>query len=389
MKKTLLAAALVAGFAGLTGVAQAETSVTLYGLLDSGIGFQQFRGTDAVTGEKMKATSTGILNGAQSSNRWGLRGTEDLGDGLKAVFVLENGFNINSGTAGNSSAGASSRFFGRQATIGLQSDVWGRLDFGRQNNIASNYFADVASPFGKDFSQAQIGMAFSAAASQRYDNMIMYQTPNFEGFQFGVGYSFNADGNQQFTGVGGQRNMRAWTTGLRYTNGPLGAAVVYDQFKSADDGSLVNGDTGTTVRSWSIGGSYDFEVVKVYAGFGQTRNGWFTLPSGFVDTPLGAGVDGNLKSMYAVNGSKINSYSLGLSAPVGANGKVLAGWTMADPRDDGTGTRDRKQNVYSLAYTYDLSKRTNLYAIGSYGQHIAFADDLKSTFVGVGVRHKF
>jgi len=377
MKKSLLVAALIAGFAG---AAQAETSVTLYGLVDSGIGYQQVKGSNA-SGD-YKATRTGILNGGQSGNRWGLKGTEDLGEGLKAVFVLESGFDINSGKSGQSS-----RLFGRQATIGLASDAWGQVDFGRQTNIASKYFSSVATPFGNDFGISQTGTAFSSSASLRYDNMIMYQTPNFAGFQFGVGYSFNADGNQQFKVSGGDEpNTRAWTTGLRYSNGPLAAALTYDQFKSPEGNGL---NDGVNVREWNLGASYDFEVVKVYAGFGQTRNGWFQSVSALGD---GAPSWGKFSTLQANDGLKVNSYALGVSAPVGANGQVLAGWTMADPRNNGNrnGNADlSSQHSFSLGYTYNLSKRTNVYALGSYVKNVAFQDDLKSTFVGVGLRHKF
>src|SRR5690554_5939499 len=175
MKKSLLVAALITGFAG---VAQAETAVTLYGIVDGGIAYERVKGT--VNGADYKGTRTGMLSGGQSGNRWGLKGTEDLGNGLQAVFVLENGFNIGTGQASQGS-----RMFGRQATVGLQSDAWGRLDFGRQTNIASKYFAGVATPFGTDFGTAGVGTTFSAADSVRYDNMIMYQTPNYAGFQFG------------------------------------------------------------------------------------------------------------------------------------------------------------------------------------------------------------
>src|SRR5690606_18864953 len=165
MKKSLLVAALIAGFAG---AANAETSVTLYGIVDGGVEYQQFKGTND-DGDSFKVRNTGMGNGIQSSNRWCLKGTEDLGDGLQAVFVLENGFNLNDGT--------SDKMFGRQATIGLKSAAWGQLDFGRQTNIASKYLARVASPFGPDWGQASVGSAFGAANSVRHDNMIMYQTP--------------------------------------------------------------------------------------------------------------------------------------------------------------------------------------------------------------------
>ncbi|XOT94945.1 porin, partial [Alcaligenes pakistanensis] len=129
---------------------------------------------------------TGLINGIQSGNRWGLKGSEDLGDGLRAVFVLESGFNLGDG---NSAQGG--RLFGRQATLGLAGDSWGQLDFGRQTNITSKYLSAIADPFGGGFDQANIGGAFTSANTVRYDNMVMYQTPNFSGFQFGVGYSFN------------------------------------------------------------------------------------------------------------------------------------------------------------------------------------------------------
>ena len=130
MKKTLLVTAL---FAALSGVAQAETSVTLYGLIDTGIGFQQIKGNN-----DYKESKFGMVNGVSSGSRWGLRGAEDLGDGLSAVFTLESGFN-----SGNGQSGQSSRLFGRQATVGLKSDSWGLLEFGRQTNIASKYLAAI------------------------------------------------------------------------------------------------------------------------------------------------------------------------------------------------------------------------------------------------------
>ena len=373
MKKSLLVAALITGFAG---VAQAETSVTLYGIVDGGIGHERVKGS--IAGVEVDGKRTGFLNGFNSSNRWGLKGTEDLGNGLQAVFVLENGFNL-----GNGQASQDNRMFGRQATVGLKSAAWGQLDFGRQTNIATKYLAGVVSPFGTDFGLAQAGTNFSALASIRYDNMIMYQTPNFSGFQLGVGYSFNTSGNQQFkTSGGAEPNDRAVTAGLRYANGPLAAGLTYDEIKVRETalGFPFTGEEGTKIRSWNLGASYDFNVVKVHAGFGQTRNGWF----GPFDS-LDGSVDLDAGGFAPLDGVKINSYTLGLSAPVGANGAVMASWGMADPRN----VDADKQQVFSLGYTYALSKRTNVYAGGSYARHVLFQEDLKATQVGVGLRHKF
>lgn len=378
MKKTLLVTALATGFGFAAGAAHAETSVTLYGIVDAGIGYQQIKGTyvgpnGAVT--EYDGKRTGMINGVNSANRWGLKGTEDLGNGLQAVFVLESGFDLGTGVSGHSLED-DNRMFGRQATIGLQSDAWGRFDLGRQTNIASKYFADIASPFGVDFGQAAAGATFNSAASLRYDNMVMYQTPNFSGFQFGVGYSFNASGSQQFDNAAGEDpNTHAWTTGLRYANGPIGVALTYDQFEAPETLPV---DGGTKVKSWNVGASYDFSVVRLHAGFGQTRNGWFQGTTfGDLDTN---------GALMVNDGMRVNSYSLGLSAPVGP-GEVMASWGVADPR--GTAGDDEKQSIYSLGYTYPLSKRTNVYAIGSYADHVAFQGDLDSTLIGVGMRHQF
>jgi len=375
MKKSLLAAALIAGFAG---VAHAETSVTLYGIVDGGIGYERVKGN--VEGVDVDAKRTGLINGVNSANRWGLKGSEDLGEGLKAIFVLESGFDLGTGKQGQNS-----RMFGRQATAGLASDAWGQLEFGRQTNLASKYLAKVASPFGVDFAQARAGTTFGAADSIRYDNLVLYQTPVFSGFQLGVGYSFNNDGNQGFKDSDGDDpNSRALTAGLRYGNGPLAAALTYDQIKSAEDLTAPLGDV--TVKSWNLAASYDFEIAKVYAGFGQARNGWLS-PIKWADES----VDNTGSGFISNDGMKVNSYSLGLSAPVGANGQVLASWGVADAKEGGVMLGDdlSKQQVYSLGYTYALSKRTNVYAVGSYAKHVAFQDDLKSTLVGVGLRHQF
>lgn len=103
MKKTLLAAALLAGFAG---VAQAETSVTLYGIIDTGLGYNKISGAAA---EGVNGSRFGMINGVQNGSRWGLRGSEDLGDGLRAVFQLESGFN-----SGNGNSAQGGRLFGRK-----------------------------------------------------------------------------------------------------------------------------------------------------------------------------------------------------------------------------------------------------------------------------------
>jgi len=379
MKKTLLAAALVAGFAG---AAQAETSVTLYGIIDTGIGYNQVKGDQAPGG---KATRFGMINGVQSGSRWGMKGSEDLGSGLRAVFQLEGGFDSSTGAMAQGGSGFN-RIFGRQATVGLAGDSWGQLDLGRQTNIASKYLGGVIDPFNNGFGQANLGMSFTSANTLRLDNMVLYQTPNFSGFQFGLGYAFNANGSQTWK-ISGQddNNTRQVTTGLRYANGPISAALTYDRFDN-------NAQSGSAVSEWNIGAAYNFEIVKLGLGFGQTRNGLFATQGPGAGVPGSGSYGATSASLVKLDGLKVNSYLVSLTAPVG-NGAILASWQMADPgstaNDYTLSGASAKQQSYSLGYTYNLSKRTNLYAYGSYANHVYFEDDLKSTAVGVGIRHMF
>ena len=392
MKKTLLAAALMTGFAG---IAQAETSVTLYGIVDTGFGYTQFKNKE---GDKPKATRTGLYDGVQSGNRWGLRGSEDLGDGLRAIFTLESGFKL---TDGKSLQGG--RQFGREATLGLAGDSWGSLVFGRQQNVASRFVGDILSPFGDAFAQAAIGQTFSSVATVRADNTVVYATPNFNGFDFAVGYSFNTDGEQYWSvknnGVGNPKdfNAKLVTTGLRYANGPLAVAVSYDNLKASD--------WDKSVQAWNLAGSYDFEVVKLHMGWGQDRNGTLStrglgnkFVSGYttdangdhtlVESDLGFG--GSMKDF------KTNNFSVGVSAPVGAAGKIMAGWAGSRVSDNdwyaGHSKGDlggkKMQNSYSLGYTYNLSKRTNVYAVGNYTTGYAYTNTNVTQAI-VGLRHRF
>jgi predicted porin len=384
MKKTLLAAALLAGFAG---VAQAETSVTLYGILDTGIGYQNVRGAGID-----KQSKFGMVNGVQNGSRWGLRGSEDLGDGLRAVFTVESGFN-----SGNGNSAQGGRLFGRQATVGLASNSWGQLDFGRQTNVASKFFGSI-DPFAEGFGLANIGTSFSSSNTTRYDNMVLYQTPVFGGFQAGVGYSFNIDDTDTAdTGFRTNENQRAITTGLRYVNGPLNLAAAYDQVNRPADAidSAATG-TGDRIRAWLVGGAYDFEVVKVSAAYGQTKGGWIQATSlTGLFTSGGSPVGGILPSNSYSDDFKTKQWLLGLSAPIGGATSVFGSWQRVNVSDGSLYTSgtfagaDSNQNVYSLGVTYDLSKRTNLYALGSYANNYGFVDDLKSTLVAVGIRHRF
>jgi GBP family porin len=383
MRKSILSSALLAGMAGVTSFAfvapaMAETSVTLYGLLDSGLQYQNVRlgsgDANNVPGGRNSQSRFGMGDGQESGSRWGLKGTEDLGGGTSAVFVLESGFSTRDGTEQQGS-----RLFGRQSTIGLTNDAYGRLDFGRQTNLASNYFSGI-DPFQVDFVQANMGTAFSSVNTVRYDNMVMYQSPVvLGGWQGGVGYSFNLDNlANPPTGFSTTDSSRAVTTGITYTGGPINFAMTYDeQFLSPSQ---------PKPKAFVIGGSYDFSVVKLGLAYGRTKDG--TLQGQAFDVTGGAtnpNIDfGNTDGSFTMQGLTINSYMVGASAPIGASTSLLASWQRASPN-----MGLDKLDVFSLGSMYTLSKRTNLYAFASYAQGVAFVEGTKETTVGVGFRHQF
>ena len=369
MRKTLLLGALLAGF---TGSALAETSVTLYGLIDAGLIYQRVKvGADDANGASSNQSRFGFQGGQQSGSRWGLRGVEDLGNGVAANFVLESGFSTGDGRR------EQNRMFNRQATVGLSSAL-GSVDLGRQTNVASRYL-EAIDPFALDFYQANMGSTFGSTNTVRYDNAIIYQSPVFGGFQFAGGYSFATDNDASVVGFRTNDNNRAVTTGLRYVGGPLSLSLTYDQqFRKP---------TQPKPKQAVFGAAYDFEVVKVSAAYGWGKDGSLSGPG----LPLGAGrsdVTGNgvgaTNDQFTWRGLKINSYMVGLSAPIGASTAVFGSWQRADPNKDLTAT-----NIYSLGTTYTLSKRTNLYAYGSYADNFAFVSGNKATTVGVGLRHLF
>lgn len=346
----------------------ADTSVTLYGSVTAGYAYEKVSGP--LNGGYYENSKTGAIDAGQPGSRWGLKIEESIGKGTKVVAQLESGFNL---LTGESKQGG--RLFGRQSTVGLFNKDWGRLEFGRQTNIANKYGKNILDPLGSSYNQLSIGMSFSSLGSLRYDNMIMYQSPNVSGFQGGIGYSSTIDGKQ------GSTDDKAITGGLRYNHGAFKAFLVYDKVR------LKKESISSRLQAWAVGMSYDFDVLTVSLGFGKTKDGWFT----------GQNV-GDLKtgSLVVAEGFSLNSYHAGLAIPVG-KGQISVAWQMANPRRAANSSKSaylvgdnlKKQNIFALGYSHKLSKRTNLYTYGSYGQNTLFQNKLKSRLVSVGIRHRF
>lgn len=274
MKKALFVLA-TAVLGSASASASAETSVTLYGLIDTGIGYANVDGsfTDPVTGVRSRLDNSrmGMTSGMTAGSRWGLRGKEDLGDGLYATFRLESGFD--SADGGSLQNG---RLFGREATVGLGSAEWGEIKFGRQYNVATRLMSSLFGPAFGGFTQLNTGagLGFSASNWVRYDNLALYESASIGGWRVSAGYSSNADDTRTAqTGFATADNTRAITAGLSYANGPLMAYVAYDQLNPSN--RLSSSQTAATPKAVTVGAGYDFEVVKVLLAYERAKDGWF------------------------------------------------------------------------------------------------------------------
>src|SRR5512137_357767 len=228
MKKSVIALALMGAF---SGAALAQSNVTMYGILDVNYMWQQQptnTGTTAAPRIEQKSVSA-INGGHQSGNRWGVRGSEALGNGMNAIFDLEAGFNIDTGTSGQAPVGSTTgRLFGRQAYAGLQGN-WGAVVAGRLAAFSSGTgdfdMIGRVDPFSTGFGLANAGNTFSSMNSLRVDNTIAYVSPTFAGFKAGVGYTTRVDGAE--TAPSGT-NTKATLFGANWASGPFFAAVTYD-----------------------------------------------------------------------------------------------------------------------------------------------------------------
>ena len=379
------------------GLAHAETSLTLYGVLDTGIAY--LSNSPGAGPLNLQGTQFGIIQGVQSGNRWGLRGAESLGNGYSVNFALEDGFNLLSGTL--TSAGTE---FNRQAWLELTQAELGRIRLGRQYNFAHQYF-DPIDPFKPgSFLKATMGASFGSINTVRLNNSISYETPSLQGFQAGVGYSFAVEKPISFGQDGlvfpfdkqssnynfaTNNNTRAITTGVLYESGPYYLSAIYDAFYP--DAAVANGNF-PAVTEWVLGGAYSVEGFKVSAAIGQTRHGWInpvTLTNPAVNVVAYQNANGNI--LFDPN-LAVNSYMLGFETSIGRRGDLFGSWQMAQPTAAmlaNTLAATSNQSIFSLGYTYQLSAQTNIYSFASYAMNFGMVSGLQTFSAGVGLRHQF
>lgn len=389
MKKIAIAVA-----AAMTAATASAMDFTLYGIVDTGLGYTHVNTLDEPTENRFEE-----INGYNSGSRFGFKGTEDLGNGYSVSFVLENGFSSDSGALGQGG-----RMFGREAQLKFHSP-YGTLSFGRAGTLLSG--AGTLDIFGMNADVLPGGWdgIFNIGNYQgngmRLDNMVTYQSPTAAGFTGYLQYSFandTTDGDDD-SKPNERSNNRYFAGGLTYNNGPLGVVAVYDtlMFRHYSD-SLVHPEGNDAnvgdSRTFTLGGHYDFGVVKITA-YGQYVKG---SRSGFADGIQSGAVfwfndedDTKNNQFYDADGY---NFHLGAQFPLPC-GRLYAGayYGYLEANDDPLNAEAKNWNIF-LAHEYDLSKRTIIYSGIGYRQ-VKVEDDTedvtdnKATQVIVGLRHIF
>jgi predicted porin len=342
MKKSLIALAVIAA----SGAAMAQSSVTLYGIADVWVGQESVTNSAGV-----KTKQTKVESGGFNSSRWGLKGSEDLGGGLNAIFTLESGFNIDTGAVTQTGV-----LFNRQAFVGVQG-AFGAVTLGRQYTAYDELRGATNQAFDSAF--AATGSVWANGIedyADRANNSIAYTSPSFGGVSGAVVVGL---GENKASGLKATKNYSA---NIKYANGPLMVGYAH-QVQDSRIAATAPGVTPVVLAAFNteeikynlIAGSYDFGVAALTGGYNDVKQG----------------------------NAKDKEYQLGVSVPFGA-ASVAVGYAHSKHEAAGMTTNAEGYNLTGL---YDLSKRTRLYAGLSNTKQKESSD--KISLFAVGVRHSF
>lgn len=332
MQKKFIALA-VAGL--VSGVAYAQSNVTIYGIIDLG-----YTNSSSHTTNGIKSRNA-IDQGGQDGSRIGFMGTEDLGNGLSVSFDQQYRMGVDSRTGWTLN----------KQILSLNSKSWGSVRGGTYGSVHDdiNGFSEVG---GMGYGNSVLDVIYSGDTY----NALQYVSPDFGGLQFKAGLSSN-DQNADDAAGNGEVNARSYSGLVQYVKGGLQAGISYDR-KKLDDGTL---------KEWLVSAGYDFGVVKVGAGYDRTRS-----------------------EDYITAGEWTRKvWRLNIGAPIGASNAVALSYSRG--KVDYASATDTKASGIGVSFTHMMSKRTNMYATyGSISQDDdnAFAPGYEKLFK-VGLRHQF
>ena len=394
MKKSLFA---LAALTAVAGAAQAQSSVTVYGVVDVGFTSTSTRAPTSATSGNMKQTANTFDSSRETSSRLGFKGTEDLGGGLSAFFTAEMGLSPQATTMSTvnnrqSFLGLAKKGLGA-ASIGTQYTVlhneYSQIDPGMSDNTMGSVLRPAGTSTGAESGQYNSSTAYTVSAT----NMLIANSESFAGFRANAMLVQNGKNNTVNTSgtVGGQTNFTGWGLSADYTWNKLYATAAYQSFKQVQQAggttpaaalgtapqyfaetTSVGSTSNNTDNQMLAGASYDFGILKAYAG-------WVTRKVS----------DNSNSNIYL----KRSAQQIGVRSYITP---VIESWAMIGNgryTAFGTGSPTANFNAWQLGSNYYLSKRTNLYAI--YGQSLT--SSTSSTYgygaagsqMALGVRHTF
>lgn len=326
MKKSLMALAVLA----CTGGAMAQSNVTLYGRIDASLGSTKLNGV----------STSQLYSGNLTASRWGMRGSEDLGGGLKAIFQLETGINADEGTGPSG--------FSRQSWVGL-SGGFGTVRMGKAdsiykdiNDLGNTYNISPDSLFNSAVEANRAGLATFV---NRPNNQIRYDTPDFGGFTAGLTYALDEDvvGAPEITAIAARYRVGKLDVGFGYQN--------EDQLLLANDR-----------KHTAVAATYNFGPARVSAQYQNVKAG---------------------------DNRKDNEVALGVGVPLG-NWDLTAGYSRSKA-ESAAGTTAGKGTAFAMAATYALSKRTRVYGgyLDGEIENAAGVTTRDYRLYAVGIRHDF
>lgn len=410
LRLTSVAAALcAAGFAQSALAAD----ITFFGFLDQGITYRhedlndKMRGpqgqsswSPALIGEDGTVAAAGskstVEQGTGNVSTWGIKGSEEIGEGTKVIFHLESGFLADDGTI----YGSGNKIFERESSVGIESTTYGQIKFGRfpaltTGSGTTGIFNSRVNPFGAGWGNMTGGWKFAGTlANARYDNMINYISPKFGGLRLHAQYSFKNSGDDAAE-EGSSKTDRWWAVGATYTAERfyLAAAVDCIDYANRQD-YYVNGTVRSAEDAYKVlvGGHYDFQAFKLYGTAQYMKNipwigGYSTkevapmLDSAFTDKEV------------SQKGFDAWAVSTGVDfRAAGGTVKMSVAYAQAENQNDtGATGKDMQRANLGLGYIYPLSKRTSVYAVGGYFWQDADwqKDDISAHEVILGMMHRF
>ncbi len=346
MKTKLIVSAIMLAL-GSTSVCAAD--VTLFGTAETSINIQKFKG---------EKTTSKLATGDYYAARIGIRGREDLGNGYKVRFTLENGFD--SGTGETIASFDKNSIFSREASVGLITP-YGEIGFGRFGSLSSGlgtyalqYFA---SPYGNGFNELGFGNIFQFVP--RTNNTIALVTPNFDGLDFRVLYS-NGILDESTEGFG--KNTKYLGIGAKYVKGNFGGTIFYERVMWPNMLETEDGGSPDDHQSLTMAANYKFgNGVKLYGGYqyytdARMNYGMTTSTGGFPVWPqLTSGLG---KKTVSQHGMEAHAFMTSLAIPLWG-GRIMPGIGYVTGKDKAKeGSPKYNRFVGGVAYEYPLSKST-------------------------------